>query len=605
MAPPWRRVARRGDVDHDTYLKRRAGLAAAAFEQLERPLLVLDEDGQVVVASAGAREMARDRADELVDRRIDDLLDQPLGMRPCRGADAAGEPLLASFRRLDGTSIAVEARCYDFAAPAIAGAPDGSPVPHRLLFLTPIRQREHDDELRAVRLAKLSLLNQVSEALYGANLTLDQVLEAILICVTAGEGLRFNRAFLLLVDEDRTTLRGEIAIGPSSAEEASRIWHDLAGERTDLYDMMTTYDRSVKQTDVAVNEIVRRIVVPLEDADNLLVRAMHDRHTLRVSRELPLPGVEAVSSWLGCTEFAVAPLTTRRGPLGVILADNAISGTPIESLDLEFLQMFANQSASAIENGRLYRELEQRLLDLRRAHQKQRENQETLMRMERLSVMGETSAIVAHELRNPLVAIGGFARTLLRALDEDDPNREFARIITEDVTRMETIINDLLDFIRPQKPMRRRMRIDQLVAETLGRHLARLQGQGIELHYDLQVGDTEVRCHPGEIQQVLENFLSNAVSAVGEGGRIDVATSHVPGGVRVAMADNGPGFATDLSAKLFSPFFSTKATGSGLGLTICAQIIKAHGGVSEGVNRDGGGAEFAFILPLPRPDEGG
>ncbi|RKZ16077.1 hypothetical protein DRQ50_06675, partial [bacterium] len=306
--------------------------------------------------------------------------------------------------------------------------------------------------------------------------------------------------------------------------------------------------------------------------------------------------------WLGCTEFAVAPLTTRRGPLGVILADNAISGTPIESLDLEFLQVFANQSASAIESGRLYRELEQRLLDLRRAHQKQREDQETLMRMERLSVMGETSAIVAHELRNPLVAIGGFARTLLRSLEEEDPNREFARIITQEVSRMETIINDLLDFIRPQKPMRRLMRIDQLVAETLGRHLARLQEKDIEMHYDLQAADVEVSCHPGEIQQVLENYLNNAVGVLGEGGRIDVSTHQVPGGVRVVLADDGPGFASELSDKLFAPFFSTKSSGSGLGLTICAQIIKAHGGVTEGANRAEGGAEFAFILPLPRPD---
>jgi signal transduction histidine kinase len=580
-----------------------AALQAAAFAQSQRPLLVVDGEGRVVAASRGASDLAGADEGSLAGLLMQDLLDEPLTMRPCRSADSAGEPLMVTFRRRDGSPLAVEARCFPFRAPGTAEAGAEAVPDHHLLFLTPIRQREHDDELRAVRLAKLSLLNQVSEALYGANLTLEQVLQAILICVTAGEGLRFNRAFLLLVDEDRTTLRGEIAIGPSSAEEASRIWHDLAGERSDLYDMMTSYDRSVKQTDVAVNEIVRQIVVPLADADNLLVRAMHDRHTLRVSRELPIPGVEAVADWLGCREFAVAPLTTRRGPLGVILADNAISDTPIESLDLEFLQMFANQSASAIENGRLYRELEQRLLDLRRAHQKQREDQETLMRMERLSVMGETSAIVAHELRNPLVAIGGFARTLLRSLAEEDPNREFARIITEDVARMETIINDLLDFIRPQKPMRRRVLLDDLVAETLGRHLARLQGQGIAMHYDLQAEGAEVRCHPGEIQQVLENFLSNAVGAVGEGGRLDVSTRQVPGGVRVAMADNGPGFASDLSGKLFSPFFSTKPTGSGLGLTICAQIIKAHGGVIEGVNRVAGGAEFAFILPLPRPGE--
>jgi signal transduction histidine kinase len=582
---------------------RRRDILAAAFEHTRRALLVIDPDGRVAAASFGAGDLGECAPEDLVGRSLDELLESPRATTICRNADCSGEPVLARFQTGSGLPVSVEVRCYDFPAPAPDGS--GDPVSHCLLFVTPIRQREHDDEMRGVRLAKLSLLNQVSEALYGANLTLEQVLQAILICVTAGEGLRYNRAFLLLVDEKRDTLRGEIAIGPSSAEEASRIWRDLAGERSDLYEMMTSYDRSVKQTDVAVNEIVRRIVVPLADADNLLVRAMHDRHTLRVSRDLPMPGVEAIAGWLDCAEFAVAPLTTRRGPLGVILADNAISGSPIETLDLEFLQMFANQSASAIENGRLYQELERRLLDLRRAHQKQRENQATLLRMERLSVMGETSAIVAHELRNPLVAIGGFARTLLRALDEDDPNREFARIITEDVGRMETIINDLLDFIRPQKQMRRAVRIDQLVAETVGRHLARLQEQGIELHYDLQAGELELPCHPGEIQQVLENLLSNAVGVLHDGGRIEVESRLVPGGVRVALADDGPGFASDLADKLFAPFFSTKTSGSGLGLTICSQIVKAHGGVVEAVNLGHGGAEFAFILPLPRPENEG
>ena len=219
--------------------------------------------------------------------------------------------------------------------------------------------------------------------------------------------------------------------------------------------------------------------------------------------------------WLSCGEFAVAPLTTRRGPLGVIIADNAISRTPITDLDLEFLQMFANQSAAAIENSRLYRELERRLIDLRKAHQKQREDQETLMRMERLSVMGETSAVVAHELRNPLVAIGGFARALLRSLPEDDPNRQYASIITDETARMERIIHDLLDFIRPQKQTRSAVVMDDLVRETVSRFLARLEEKAISLDWDLQADEVPVRCNPGEIQQILENYLVNAMQAAG------------------------------------------------------------------------------------------
>jgi PAS domain S-box-containing protein len=591
-------------MDHQEYLQRRAGIVAQGFEESPKPMVVLDPSGIVVLASDGAGVLLGLARQDLVGASLAEFFLLADSFEECRRTimiDGSG-PREMEVRHSQGEIIPVEVRCSTFHTEPIAQV-DPAEDRHMLLLLTDIRQREHEDEMRASRLAKLSLLNQVSEALYGAHLTLDQILQAVLICITAGQGLRFNRAFLLLVDDKQGTLRGEIAIGPSNADEASRIWLDLAGQPGDLFEMMTSYDRSIKKTDVAVNEIVRHMTIPLDDENNVVVRAMNERKALSVTGEMVLPGVETLRNWLGCEEFAIAPLTTRRGPLGVIMADNAISKSDIHHLDLEFLQLFANQSAGAIENSRLYHELEKRLLDLRKAHQQQKEDQATLLRMERLSVMGETSAIVAHELRNPLVAIGGFARTLVRNLAEDDPNREFARIISEEVGRMEDIIHDLLDFIRPRKQMRKTIVIDQLVAETVARYLKEFEDKHISLKYDLMAGDTELSCHPGEIQQVLRNFLMNAIQVMPSGGALEVRTEVLEGGVKVSVLDEGPGFANDVAEKLFSPFFSTKASGSGLGLTICAQVIKAHGGVVGAVNRPEGGAEFSFILPLPKEPE--
>ena len=202
------------------------------------------------------------------------------------------------------------------------------------------------------------------------------------------------------------------------------------------------------------------------------------------------------------------------------------------------------------------------------------------------------------------MAIGGFARTLMRSLNTEDPNREYARIITDEVSRMEGIIHDLLDFIRPRKQTRKMLVIDELVASTVGRFQGELDEKGLGLNYCLQAGDTEVSCNPGEIQQVLQNFLVNAMQVLPTGGEIEIRTSQLEGGIKVEVLDNGPGFAEDVAEKLFSPFFSTKATGSGLGLTISAQIIKAHGGVPGAENRESGGANFFFILPLPKSEGG-
>jgi signal transduction histidine kinase len=472
-----------------------------------------------------------------------------------------------------------------------------------LLLVNDSRVRENLDAQRTARLARLTLLNQVAEALYGAHLTLDQILEAVLICMTAGQGLRFNRAFLLLIDRNKEYLRGELAIGPSSHDEAARIWRDLESKQADLFELMTTYDRSVRETDVAVNEIVKRMAVPLAERTHALIKTMHEGHVSMVHADDDSVGVGQSREWLGPVPFAVAPLKTRRGPLGIIIADNAISGAEIGKLDLEFLQLFANQAAVAIENSRLYHELERRLMDLRKAHQRQKEAQETLLRMERLSVMGETSAIVAHELRNPLVAIGGFARTLQRNLPTEDVNHQYATIITEEVQRLENIIHELLDFIRPQKRLRKDVACDRMVRETAVRVSDQLTARRITLELDLGASDERVRCHPGEIQQVLQNLVMNAMQAIGSEGRVVVRTRPVAAGIEVAVADDGPGFAPDMEERIFAPFFSTKPSGSGLGLTICARIVKSHGSELRAENRPDGGAIFHFVLPRPRRDE--
>ncbi len=589
-------------MDHLEYLRRRADLLAQGFEESPKPMILLDPAGHIVLASDGAGVLLGKARGDLIGLFLGEYFVIADDMEHCRLARDPDNthPREMEMRNSQGEVIPVEIRCSTFHCESITATELPGEDAHLLLHLTDIRQRAHEDEVRASRLAKLSLLNQVSEALYGAHLTIDQILQAILICITAGQGLRFNRAFLLLVDEKKDTLQGEIAIGPSNADEASRIWLDLADQPEDLFEMMTSYDRSIKKTDVSVNEIVRHMVIPLSELNHVAITAMNDRKALCITGDMVRPGVETLRQWLGCSEFAIAPLTTRRGPVGIIVADNAISKSKIYGLDLEFLQLFANQSAGAIENSRLYHELEKRLMDLRKASQQQQKDQATLLRMERLSVMGETSAIVAHELRNPLVAIGGFARTLVRNLQIDDPNREFARIISDEVGRMENIIHDLLDFIRPRKQMRKMLALDQLVAETVGRYLGEFEKKGIVLSYDLQAGETQLNCHPGEIQQVLRNYLMNAIQVMPQGGELLVRSELLEGGVKISVLDSGPGFASDISDKLFSPFFSTKASGSGLGLTICAQVLKAHGGVVGAENRPKGGAEFSFILPLPK-----
>jgi PAS domain S-box-containing protein len=578
-------------------VRRDAAVLAEGFRASRGALLMVDAETRIVLASRGAGKLLGWSPEDLVGQSLRNFVVTAPGLDSCSEPHALPRDHMRQIelQTSAGTIVPVEVQSSEF------DSSDGRR--HCLLLLNDSRVRDDLDAQRTARLARLTLINQVSEALYGAHLTLDQILEAVLICMTAGQGLRFNRAFLLLIDEHKESLRGELAIGPSSHQEAARIWENLADKGADLFELMTTYDRSVRETDVAVNEIVKRMVVPLTARDHVLIRTMHEGRAVRVGDAAGAPSAAEAGEWLGNVPFAVAPLTTRRGPLGLIIADNAISGAEIESLDLEFLQLFANQAAVAIENSRLYHELERRLMDLRKAHQRQREAQQTLLRMERLSVMGETSAIVAHELRNPLVAIGGFARTLERSLGEDDPNRRFATIIVEEVGRLERIIHDLLDFIRPQKRLRKDVECDKLVAETAARLGDAFGEREIELALELGAAGERVRCHPGEIQQVLQNLLMNAMQAVERQGCVILRTRSRDAGVEITVRDDGPGFTRDIEDRIFAPFFSTKPSGSGLGLTICSRIVKSHGSDLIAASRPEGGAVFRFVLPRPRPEE--
>ncbi len=579
--------------------ERPAELLARGVAVTSEPVMLVDGRLDILAASTGAGALLGLPREQLIGRNMREFLSPAPSLPRIERLQEHrnGRPLDLELRGADDRRVPVEAHCDVFTTE------DGSQ--YCLLVVHDRERVAQMDAERTARLAKLGLINQVSEALHSAQLTLDEILEAVLICVTAGQGLRFNRAFLLLVDEQRNSLRGEIAIGPSNREEAARIWSTLAGQNVDLYQMITRYSRTLRQTDVVVNEVVRRMVVPLSERDDILIRAMQERRPYRLRGGPGDPGgAELLRAWLGCDAFAVAPLSTRRGSVGVIVADNAITGTEIGDLDLEFLQLFANQSANAIENSRLYHELERRLIELRKAAQRQKDDQELLLRMERLSVMGETSAIVAHELRNPLVAIGGFARTLSRNLPEDDPNQRFAAIITEEVGRLERIIHDLLDFVRPQKLLRKAVVGDELVGETVRRYEGRLAEQDIALELELGAPDAVVHVNPNEIQQVLQNMVVNAAQAMGREGRLVVRTSLVAGGFQAELLDTGPGIDPDVRDRIFSPFFTTKPSGSGLGLTICAQIVKTHGGKLLAENRPEGGARFGFVLPLPREEAG-
>jgi signal transduction histidine kinase len=468
----------------------------------------------------------------------------------------------------------------------MSSKPDRGPRRRAYLF------DERRESLALRRIAEIGLL------LHGAT-RLDDVLRAVLVTATARQGAGMNRAYLLLGDEEGRILRGEMAVGPSNAEEANQIWNALHESGPSLTEMAEAYRNSVGRRDVRANELVRRLTVPLDDTADILVQVYRLGTTMVADASSPIPSeAQRVAAVLGVREFAVVPVLARKGSLGVLVADNLITRRAFSKRGVELLELLACQAGLAIENARLQETLAQKVDELGRAYEALREEQEKLVRAERLSAVGEMAVRVAHEVRNPLVSIGGFTRRLLVEMPEKDPRSEYLRIIRDEVARLEQIVGGVLDYVRPPVSAVGMTDINAVVRTSLD--LLSTQCDQAEVKVSLCCDETVpfIAADEARLRQAVLNLCRNAIQAMPDGGRLEVSTLPDRDWVLIRIEDTGVGIASDQIERIFAPFYTTRSQGTGLGLAITSQVVEAHGGRVEAESERGVGSRFTIRLPL-------
>jgi len=237
--------------------------------------------------------------------------------------------------------------------------------------------------------------------------------------------------------------------------------------------------------------------------------------------------------------------------------------------------------------------------------------QESVERADRLKQLGEMAAGVAHEIRNPLNGIEGFASLLMRDLPADGPSPEdrkrhrYAAHIVDGVRTLNRTVSALLEFTSPRSIERRATHPGELANACLelvraGQHVS--DGTPVQLDLVDHGGDTVVEIDGVQIKQVLLNLVQNAVQAVQGAertdGRVLVTVTRGSGQVVFTVDDNGPGVPRDEHQRIFTPFFTTKDHGTGLGLAIAHTVVSLHGGTLTVDDAPGGGARFRVALPL-------
>jgi signal transduction histidine kinase/FixJ family two-component response regulator len=501
----------------------------------------------------------------------------------------------------------------------------------RLIF----ENRKYQEELEEAHF-RIQLLHQLSvkmNTVYLSTVELDQILRAVLVGITSQEGLGFNRAFLVMFDEDDRFLRGRMAIGPSSREEAGRIWGEIEERDLNFLQMVDNLKETSKTQDVAVNSIVRGLVVSAEDTENILIRAVQCRRSYRVSPEngwVPAPierrngngnrrhgGVilhnhreeeeedapalavpRDLINILDEDSFVVVPLYSPGRAFGVIIADNYVTRNPIEDSHIGALELFASQASLAIEQSRLHNERQRKIVELEAVNQELDRSKDLLVEAERYSALGHMAAQMVHIIRNPITSIGGVSRILSKKTIDPEWGK-YLNVIISETERLESTLEDLFDFVVQGEFHQEELSLCVVIRKTALLLQSSMTKHGVVWEMKCSVPEPVVQGDLHQIRLVFLHLFKNAVEAMPDGGMVTVIVDVAEGQAIVSVIDNGPGIPDSYLNKAKDPFFTTKTYGTGMGLTLVERIISAHGGSFSLKPHLGGGLEVRVVLPLP------
>jgi signal transduction histidine kinase len=216
---------------------------------------------------------------------------------------------------------------------------------------------------------------------------------------------------------------------------------------------------------------------------------------------------------------------------------------------------------------------------------------------EHLATLGKTVAQVAHEIRNCLVVVGGFASLIERRPEDMEQTRDRAHTICEEVGRLENMLQQITEYSKPVELNLRACCLNTLVEDVVAKLSPHVLA-GIRLEVSLQPELPPALIDLERVEQVIINMLRNAGEALGGSGNIRVSTRKEERRATVLIEDDGPGMPEEVQLRIFDPFFTTKKQGTGLGLSVCKQIVTEHRGTIHLKSQPGGGATFRIELPL-------
>ncbi|HZA51741.1 MAG TPA: ATP-binding protein [Myxococcaceae bacterium] len=337
-----------------------------------------------------------------------------------------------------------------------------------------------------------------------------------------------------------------------------------------------------------------KVRLPLSDSSAVGL-AIHARSPVRIEDTARSPDVhQEINSVYRQKSVLALPLMLREVAIGAISIGDRRRTRRFSDDEMERALLMSRQVAVAIDNARLFQDLKRSYTELSRAQQE-------LVKRERLAALGELSAVVAHEVRNPLGVIFNSLASLRRLGPGDDDARMLLSIVGEEAERLNRMVSDLLDFARPHDPRLRPEPLAEILVGAVEAAKRAMTAGQVTFAVEVAPELPPIWVDADMIRQAMVNLVTNAVQAMPRGGMVTVRASPELRGIarfaRVEVQDEGPGIAPELADRVFQPFFTTKAAGTGLGLAVVKRIADAHR--AEVAVRSMPGRGSTFILWLP------
>jgi signal transduction histidine kinase len=288
------------------------------------------------------------------------------------------------------------------------------------------------------------------------------------------------------------------------------------------------------------------------------------------------------------------PLKSQDRLVGVLEVLNKKDGQGFHEDDLEILTMLGNMIGPALENAQLYSRLKEKLT---LTMEELKVVEDKLLQTERLAALGKLSKGVAHEVRNPVMIIGGFVRRLQKHLPPDDPALEMIGPILQSVRRLERMVAEIEEFTVLLEPDLQRRDLTEVIDQVLAASAGALEQRRIAVQRRVPPDLPRIPLDEHLMGQALSHLIDNAMEAMPQGGQLSLEVTPEPKGLRLILRDTGVGIPPDDMPYLFDPFFSSKPDGTGMGLTKVHQVISDHRGEIQITSAPGQGTAVNIWLP--------